>query len=605
MLKTTAIWLGLCSLSLAVLLALVMMTMGKRHIRVQVSVGKVFRLCAKLPFFGDYLTQIHNHLKTLSPRASRTLEATALRYWFFSLFLSLVVFAILWEALPNWSSKLCAIILWYWSFEQLMSFFLVRQQVWLLKDLIDFVGNIRMHYFDTWMVEESLYLTLQGIKNTERSLVLTQGTQILEMLESPEDERALDNYNLQAPNHYLKLLAAILYLTKEFGDSQPGEASRFAKSLNLLMQELRDEVLWRERLGYALKSLNLVIILPLFSLGPIKAWAGTSFDVMREFYAGPLGYLAENVVSCVVLISIYLMAQIQWNEGDVSVHYPGYAHGSRESRRATKVSSRAPGRSWWRDLKGLKQRGRVASSGDQNQSSDQYQGSDQVKVMLMAVLGYALITGYAWLLGLKFEGPMAKGSEVGAALTLRLEWAFGGGVAVCLAAYFSSALLERFQKYLSEISAQSEIDRFHTVILSIMHIPQMGVDDIMHWMEKFSTQFKSPIQQALLDYDSGGMKTLQTLYTQTKYIEFQKIVTQLMMAAETLTISKAFEELESEKAYYQEKKKITQERLVSRKINLGQIVGFAPTYATLIVYFMIPMIYASVIEMNRYVEMLK
>lgn len=547
-------------------------------------IQKLYRVVEKMPILGPCLVQIYRYLMLLSPKPEHLQRQLALTYLWTSFTASTLFFGVVFDVMPNWSTKIIAIAIWYWCFMQINNHFILRQQLLLIKELVDFVGQIRLRYFDSWMVEDALYDALQGISEPGNSRVHTQGTQMLEMLQSPEDEKALDKYNLMAPNHYLKLLATILFLTKEYGDSSPGESSRFSKSLNLLIQEMRDEILWRDRLSYALKSLNLVVIFPIFALGPIRNWASDSFDVMAAFYGGHLGYLCENAVAAIVLVSVFLLNQIQDQDGDLKVHLII----------KEKVNTRS--------------RSRIEKKARKSKSSvtiDQYLSGDKLRAMLFVMGGYVIVMVYAiWMSWTsKHQENINDATIIQSAIDIK--WFLAGLLSVVITTWVSQLLYKRFRQYLIKIATRSEVNRYHTVILAIMHIPQMGVDNILQWMEKFSTAYKDILQTALLDFDSGGLKTLQSLYKKSHDVEFQKIITQLMMASESLTVVKAFEELESEKAYYLEKKKRAQDDFVTKKVSLGQIVGFAPTYATIIIYFMVPMVYASFMEMKRYMEMLQ
>jgi len=568
---------------------------------------RMFSVVSLMPFIGSYLTQIYNHLSVISPKSKLSQEKASLKYLGIGVAFLMICIGILCEVMPNWSMKFGACILSYWLFVQSIEFVLVRQQVLLLKDLVSFIGDVRSHYFDTWMVEESVFLALQGIKTAKRTGMLAQGGLLLEMLESPDDEFSLDSYNRQAPNQYLKLFACMLYVTKEYGDSPSGQPSKFARSLNLLLQEVREEVLWREQLSFALKSLNGVIIMPLFVLLPIKSWASESFEVMKVFYSGSLGFLCENFVMCMVLLSTYLLREIHYNEGDLrlsiceSQFFEGLTRPPRPIKWFMSVFQKgntSAGIEWWQAL-----------TKEQQLITSDYLG--RLKLVFICLSIYSLIAVYAIFLNVRipFRSPaldfvqqniVSERGELFALTNLALM----GGVLIAFLCWISVAGYRKFLAYLSQLASQSEVNRFHTVILTTMHVPQLGVDGILHWMEKFSVTYKSALQKAILDFDAGGLKALKELHNASKTHDFVKIVTQLMMAVESLPISKAFEELESEKAYFQEKRRVEQLRFVQKKINLGQIIGFVPTYATLIVYFMIPMIYASVTEMQRYVEVL-
>ncbi|HJJ03832.1 MAG TPA: hypothetical protein OIM28_04180 [Clostridiaceae bacterium] len=54
------------------------------------------------------------------------------------------------------------------------------------------------------------------------------------------------------------------------------------------------------------------------------------------------------------------------------------------------------------------------------------------------------------------------------------------------------------------------------------------------------------------------------------------IVESMQAAVEKIPIKEAFDELDNERDYYQEKRKETNDKLISRKGLIGKIVGFSP-----------------------------
>ena len=58
----------------------------------------------------------------------------------------------------------------------------------------------------------------------------------------------------------------------------------------------------------------------------------------------------------------------------------------------------------------------------------------------------------------------------------------------------------------------------------------------------------------------------------------------------TIEITDAFDELDSERDYYQEKRKQSNERLISRKALIGKVIGFAPMVCLFVGYLIIPLV---------------
>jgi len=72
----------------------------------------------------------------------------------------------------------------------------------------------------------------------------------------------------------------------------------------------------------------------------------------------------------------------------------------------------------------------------------------------------------------------------------------------------------------------------------------------------------------------------------------------LQAAVEKIPIIDAFDELDSEREYYQDKRKETNERLIARKARIGKIIGFAPMVVMFVGYLIIPLVFIGLTAMN-------
>ena len=64
-------------------------------------------------------------------------------------------------------------------------------------------------------------------------------------------------------------------------------------------------------------------------------------------------------------------------------------------------------------------------------------------------------------------------------------------------------------------------------------------------------------------------------------------------------ISQAFDELDNEREYYQEKRKETNDKLISRKGLIGKIVGFTPMVLLFVGYLIIPLVVIGFLSMTE------
>jgi hypothetical protein len=68
-----------------------------------------------------------------------------------------------------------------------------------------------------------------------------------------------------------------------------------------------------------------------------------------------------------------------------------------------------------------------------------------------------------------------------------------------------------FLKSVRRIDMEEEVSQFQTIILMLMHMGRIHVEEILEWMEMFSSNFKGPIQRCLLNFSSGSSEALERL----------------------------------------------------------------------------------------------
>ena len=81
------------------------------------------------------------------------------------------------------------------------------------------------------------------------------------------------------------------------------------------------------------------------------------------------------------------------------------------------------------------------------------------------------------------------------------------------------------------------------------------------------------------------------------YEPFIRIIESLQTSVEKVPIKEAFEELDSDRDYYKDKRKETNDRLISRKSMIGKVLGFAPMIITFIGYLIVPLVLIGLTSM--------
>ena len=120
------------------------------------------------------------------------------------------------------------------------------------------------------------------------------------------------------------------------------------------------------------------------------------------------------------------------------------------------------------------------------------------------------------------------------------------------------------------------------------------------WLARFSYAFKEPISTCLNNYEAGAELALEELKEAVPYKDFQRIVEQLLSAVERIPVRSAFDELETERAYFHERRKDGNERLIQKKVTIGKVLGFTPMVLLIGGYLVAPLMVVSIMQMMSY-----
>ena len=155
-----------------------------------------------------------------------------------------------------------------------------------------------------------------------------------------------------------------------------------------------------------------------------------------------------------------------------------------------------------------------------------------------------------------------------------------------------------FQAKMRQIEMEDEVMQFQTIILMLMRIERVNVEMILEWLERYANIFKEPIGKCLNNYEAGAWEALEEMKEEISYMPLVRIVESMQAAVEKIPIKDAFDELESERDYYQEKRKESNDRLIKRKGMIGKAIGFAPMVCMFVGYLIIPLVFIGLTSMS-------
>jgi len=159
-----------------------------------------------------------------------------------------------------------------------------------------------------------------------------------------------------------------------------------------------------------------------------------------------------------------------------------------------------------------------------------------------------------------------------------------------LVGYYVPNLLLLFEKKMRILEMEDEVMSYQTIIMMLMRIERVDVEMILEWLERYADIFKEQIGKCLNNYESGAWEALEEMKEEVTYEPFLRIIESLQTSVEKVPIREAFEELDSDKDYYKDKRKETNDRLITRKSMIGKVLGFAPMIIAFVGYLIVPLV---------------
>lgn len=611
---------------------------------------KLYVFYTRIPFLKRYLAKLRRRLEILNVSDEYLTRKQASEYLTRAL-LVVIPLTCLIIVLTKSNTLLMFILL---IFEIFITEIMIESSVdkldnKILKQQIDFFAEIRHAYHETNMVEEAIY---QVAQDDEKEISL-QAQKIYEVLISDDPETELEKYYDTAPNSYLKEFAGISYLTKEFGDRTIDGSSLYLKNVNNITEEMQIEILKRDKLNYVFQSLSIISILPVLFIDAVKNWSISQFSFTSSFYNGKVGFIVQTLLLIITAVCFILIRKVKDNGGIQSITNENPwqrklydkplvkkfvnlfvpKKGTKEYRKIVKLlkdSASKQKMEWlfinrmamcvivffisifalekihnvaidlvYTDLSsassiiGMSDAEEAAAKEElesDNVFLDKYRGKKISKVQLKIAISNSPVyqestdeeideaTDRIYTKLQTIDNEYLQYFE----MILALAFAYIG--------YMAPMWLLYFQAKMRQLDMEDEVMQFQTIILMLMKIERVSVEMILEWLERYADIFKEPITKCANNYEAGAWEALEQLKNDTTFPLFIRIVESLQAAVEKIPIRQAFDELDTERDYYQEKRKQSNERLISRKALIGKVIGFAPMVCLFVGYLIIPLV---------------
>lgn len=668
--------IGLVCLALAVGLTAVALTLSRRqhHDRQSLKEGKrrassffitFYSQLLLVPFLKENLLSIRKRLEIYTESDERIIRKRSVTLLLATILLVVAVVCSFWIITRDWLLLILFTILLSFIADTVVEIFIHNLQNRILKQQVRYIELLHHKYYEQKSVEDANYEACNVLNQKGTFEVYFQAERINDILTSSEIETELEKYYETAPNKYFKMLAGILYITKEYGDTQVQGSSVFIRCITYLGSEIKAELYKREKLKYALRSLNVIAILPLFFIKPLRNWASGSFAPLENFYSSKSGIILGIITILLSVISYMTLGRLQNYDRAAKA---GFANKTLEQKLYTRglykiVDRMVPQEYTLKKNKlieliknamtplniytlytrrlligcaaflfglgiilGLNAYTRhkilYLPQMPQGYLGGQLSSEELVKLQTIADQDRTVILK----LGIKADDEAisdeimkneTKDEEEAESSILRIKskmqqlsinifwwWQLLICVGLFGTGYYSPIINLRFIAEVRKIDMEEEVSQFQTIILMLMHMNRVHVEEILEWMETFSVHFKEPLQKCLSNFSAGPFEALEELKSDVAFPPFISIVENLQLACEDLGVARAFEELESEMTFNRETRKDSNERIVERKKNLGNLIGFLPVYAIILLYLIIPMIVSGMESISAFYQQL-
>ncbi len=619
---------------------------------------KLYVFYTRIPFVKRYLAKLRRRLEIINVDDEYVTRKQSAAYLSKTLLVVIpLAFIIVYVTHTNLLLMFILLIFEIFITEILISASVDKLDNKILKQQIEFFSEIRHAYHETNMVEEAIYQTAQD----DEKEVSRQAEKIYEILISDDPETELEKYYDIAPNSYLKEFAGISYLTREFGDRIGEDGSLYLKNINNITQEMQIEILKRDKLDYVFQSLSVISIIPCLFIETIKKWSLSNFDFTASFYNGKLGFIVQTLLLVLTAVCFVLVRKVKDNGSIesattenpwqkklyeipvikklVNLFVP--KKGTKDYRKLVNLLKKAASKlkmEWlyvnrlmycvtvfivsilllnrvhsiaidfaYTDTSSTSSI--VGMTDSEKEEAQQQLKSDNVflnrykgKKVTKEQLKIAVAGSTDYKDASDDEIQKATDRIYTKIQTINNEYI--NVIEVILAiglaylGYMAPIWLLMFQVKMREMEMEDEVMQFQTIIVMLMKIERVNVEIILEWLERYAKIFKEPITKCVNNYEAGAWEALEELRNDVTFPLFIRIVESLQSAVEKIPIKEAFDELDTERDYYQEKRKESNNRLISRKALIGKAIGFAPMICLFVGYLIIPLVVIGLSSMS-------
>ena len=603
----------------------------------------LYRIYMATPLIRRYYVKLKNNYRAIIPADEVTLnKKTTERMSLCIGICLLILIAICLVGGGDIAYMMVGFLACYIVFTNLINTSEQKMQMKLLNQLDTLVSDVHSNYPDSKIPDEALSSTLDNLPYE----IGLHANIVNDMLKASDTDLEVEKYIDMAPNKFLLLFATICATIQEHGDKAlKNGRSMFIQNLDYLKTELGNERIRLSKRTLAFAGKTFSVLIPLFCLKPIQIWAESNMPEIAGFYKGSGGIISLAIVMVITYICyefINILKDDHNPEGKSDKLYRDIAnlpvckkyitswinHNYTKSER-TNDKLKSVGDTSGMPVFIVKRFlvaivmfllvnvvSIIAINSDRatliNDFSDAYTNSlvptqeyrENMRDMsamytweikhgytdeeFLEVIGGDLDPAYATMVA----GELAERAEEYQSHYYKAYMLLLALVAAVIGFQIPMFLLNYKQRIMG-MAREDEVAQFRTLILILMHEDGMTLDKILEWMERFAHAFKPSITECILNLESDEQQALEDMReAESGFAPFRQLCDSLL-SVDKVGLEDAFDSLEIDRHYYQEKRKEDNEAVLRKCTSQANMLQFLPVWAVIGLYLIVPIaIYA-------------
>lgn len=519
----------------------------------------------------------------------------------------------------------------------------------LLKQFGDFISDVRHYYHDCPCPDQAVYNTLDHLPKE----IALHATKFYEIFSSSDVKIAASNYSDNSPNRFFTTFVAIGSSVMEYGEDTK-EKSNFLKSLNYLKEELDIDILKKEENDYKFSGQIFVALFPIFLLKPTEIWVTSNIPEITSWYKGLAGTIVTILLIPITIICYQLLQALKNSRKEekkkhilieklATIPFISALLNKEINRNYTKNQRIGDSLKLIGDEITPKQfllkrviygiiilftvnilffisnsRERATLLTDFTTSyttsilpSPEYRKSMQEITQMMVkekrnsklqsqenltkeISQTTEITDetYADMISSVVIKRITEYQKVYYKYYFLLI-----SLVAAITGYYIPYWILLYRKKIFSQSMADEVNQFETIILILMNNEGVTINTILEWMERFSYCFKTSIQECILELERGEESAMSNMKAKETYPAFRRFCDKLL-SVDAVGVKEAFDEIDTDRAYYIQKRQLDNKKVMDNKSSLAKILCFVPLAYLIIMQLMVPFVRYSMEMMS-------